>query len=74
MGELRIGQVINTEKGQEKIVAIEWGNPVTTAVDAMEKIVSAPRPVSAEAVEPRNDNPANLARFGSPAVSQLIKI
>ena len=51
MERLKVGQVINTEKGLEKIVAMEWGNPVTTAVESLNSVAGEPRPVTQEGTE-----------------------
>lgn len=40
---LKVGQVIQTERGPEKIVEFEYGNPVTVAVKSLEKEVRKQR-------------------------------
>ena len=52
MERLKVGQVINTEKGLEKIVAMEWGNPVTIAVKSLKSVAGEPRPVTQEGLKP----------------------
>ena len=55
MESLKVGQVINTEKGLEKIVAMEWGNPVTIAVESLNSVVREPRSVTQEGTEALGD-------------------
>ena len=76
MERLKVGQVINTEKGLEKIVAMEWGNPVTIVIESLNSVASEPRPVTQEGTETRGDtdSPESVARIGTQAVSQLIKL
>ncbi|OYX41503.1 hypothetical protein B7Y94_05005 [Candidatus Saccharibacteria bacterium 32-49-12] len=74
MEDLRIGQVINTEKGLERIVRMEWGNPVTEAVREVEETASSLHAAKVESAETQRDIRQDFARLGSPAVSQLIKI
>ena len=76
MERLKVGQVINTEKGLEKIVAMEWGNPVTIAVESLKSVAGEPRPVTQEGAEALGDtdSPGIVARISTQAVSQLIKV
>ena len=76
MERLKVGQVINTEKGLEKIVAMERGNPVTIAVKSLSSVAREPRPVTQEGTETRGgtDSLEGVARIGTQAVSQLIKV
>ena len=76
MERLKVGQVINTEKGLEKIVAMEWGNPVTIAVKSLKSVAGEPRPVTQEGAETRGgtDRLEGVARISTQAVSQLIKV
>jgi hypothetical protein len=76
MERLKVGQVINTEKGLEKIVAMEWGNPVTIAVESLNSVVREPRSVTQESTGTRGDTDSlgSVARIGTQAVSQLIKL
>ena len=76
MESLEVGQVINTEQGLEKIVAMEWGNPVTTAVESLNSVAGEPRPVTQEGTEALGDtdSPGIVARISTQAVSQLIKV
>ena len=76
MERLKVGQVINTEKGLEKIVAMEWGNPVTIAVKSLSSVAREPRPVTLEGTEARRNTGSleSFARIGTQAVSQLIKL
>ena len=76
MERLKVGQVINTEEGLEKIVAMEWGNPVTIAVKSLSSVAREPRPVTQEGAETRGgtDSLEGVARISTQAVSQLIKV
>ena len=76
MDSLKVGQVINTEQGLEKIVAMEWGNPVTIAVKSLSSVAREPRPVTQEGTETRGgtDSLEGVARISTQAVSQLIKV
>ena len=76
MERLKVGQVINTEKGLEKIVAMEWGNPVTIAVESLNSVAREPRSVTQEGTEALGDtdSPGSVARISTQAVSQLIKV
>ena len=76
MERLKVGQVINTEKGLEKIVAMEWGNPVTIAVESLKSVAGEPRSVTQEGTETRGDtdSPGGVARIGTQVISQLIKV
>ncbi len=77
MESLEVGQVINTEQGLEKIVAIEWGNPVTIPFKSpLNSVDPEPRPVTQEGTEALGDtdSPGIVARIGTQAVSQLIKL
>ena len=77
MESLKVGQVINTEQGLEKIVAIEWGNPVTIPFKSpLNSVGPEPRPVTLEGTEARRNTGSleSFARIGTQAVSQLIKL
>ena len=76
MERLKVGQVINTKKGLEKVVSMEWGNPVTIAVESLNSVVREPRSVTQEGTETRGntDSPGSVARIGIQAISQLIKV
>ena len=76
MERLKVGQVINTEKGLEKIVAMEWGNPVTIAVKSLSSVAREPRPVAQEGTETRGgtDSLEGVARISTQAVSQRITV
>ena len=76
MERLKVGQVINTEKGLEKIVAMEWGNPVTIAVESLKSVAGEPRSVTQEGTETRGDtdSPGSVVRIGTQVISQLIKV
>ena len=76
MERLKVGQLINTEKGLEKIVAMEWGNPVTIVIESLNSVASEPRPVTQEGAEALGDtdSPGIVARISTQAVSQLIKV
>ena len=76
MERLEVGQVINTKEGLEKIVAMEWGNPVTIAVESLNSVVREPRPVTQEGTETRGgtDSLEGVARISTQAVSQRITV
>lgn len=76
MDSLEVGQVINTEQGLEKIVAMEWGNPVTVVIESLNSVASEPRSVTQEGTETRGDTDSlgSVARIGTQAVSKLIKV
>ena len=76
MERLKVGQVINTEKGLEKVVSMEWGNPVTIAVESLKSVAGEPRSVTQEGTETRGntDSSGSVARIDTQAVSQLIKV
>ena len=55
MERLEVGQVINTKEGLEKIVAMEWGNPVTIAVESLNSVAREPRSMTQEGTEALGD-------------------
>ena len=70
--EFKVGQLIHTDRGIEEVVGKEYGNPITLALGAMEKVTHESHR-EAPVTERHSGNPSDLARLVKPA-SQMITV
>ena len=75
MSELRVGQIIDTPNGPERVDRFEWGNPVTVAAGALSDVAHQPRSSRSPEVQPSPEGRIrSLGKFATLSAAQRIKV